>query len=93
MIWWHRVQVSAFRNEAPNGARFDNPGRSPGYETKVLPAPTGRDSHCWRASLGARNFAPLGLLRFLVQSTQGFAALRPGLSNLAPSGAFTWRSK
>jgi len=41
MIWWHRVQVSAFRNEAPNGARFDNPGRSPGYETKVLPAPTG----------------------------------------------------
>ena len=93
MIFRHRISIVALRNEAPNGARFDNPGRSPGYATKVLPAPTGRDSHCWRASLGARNFAPLGLLRLSVQSTQGFAALRPGLSNLAPFGAFTRRSK
>src|SRR5579872_6813817 len=41
------------------------------------------------AALRARwNPAPLGLASRCVAQTQGFAALRPGLSNLAPSGLF-----
>ncbi len=60
-------------------------GASPGYRAEEnSEAPTGRDSNVRRPP--SWNLAPLGLPRFVDGSTQGSAALRPGLSNPAPLG-------
>src|SRR5689334_11892474 len=87
------VLIRALRAQAPTGARFDSPGRSrrsPGYaETKGRKAQRAEIPDGELAQRAQGNLAPLGLLLIGGPPTQGSAALRPGLSNLAPFGAFS----
>ena len=63
----------------PNGDRFDSPGRSPGSRSEVeSEAPTGRD-----IAAEVPEFRPVGADASVGTPNPG---LRPGLSNLAPSG-------
>src|SRR5579872_924426 len=76
------------RRASPKRARFDSPGRvSPGSgANRACEAPTGRDSLIVVDDAIAVESRPVGASVALCGATQGFAALRPGLSNLAPSG-------
>ena len=91
-----RLHSPALRAEGPKWPRFDSPGRSrqsrrsPGYtETNGLQGPRGRDSWGALVQCVKWNYAPLGLLWMGGRLTQGSAALRPGLSNLAPVVAYS----
>src|SRR5262249_40135737 len=83
---------------APKGARFYSPGRSHaaadvalGADQNLQEGPTGRDSS--GATAAQSESRPVGAARTLWPPTQGFASLRPGLSNLAPFGALSLQPK
>src|SRR5690349_15950522 len=78
--------IVGHRRPSPNGARFDSPGRSAlGWRTtNDFEAPTGRDFFSGIRDGRFWNLAPMGHCTLINSTTQGFAALRPGLSNLAP---------
>ena len=88
-----RVFVAALRAEAPTGASFDRAEPAEPTQPWVCgkeraQGPTGRDSWGALVQCAKWDLAPLGLWRIGGRVTQGSAALHPGLSNLAPFGAF-----